>query len=88
MTFQPSDLKNPGEVTVDLLFNPNTSPPITSAAETVTITYPVQPGGSTSATWACSGYLKKFKPKAPINDKMTAVATIKWTGTPTITPGS
>jgi hypothetical protein len=88
MTFQPSDLKDPGEITVDIIFTPNTTPPLTSAAETITITYPIQPGGSTAATWSCSGYLADFKPKSPIGDKMTANCTLKWTGQPTFTPGS
>lgn len=88
MTFQPSDLKNAGEIDVDIIYNPNTAVPIASPAETVTINYPIQPGGSTGATDSCSGYLKKFKPKSPVGDKMTARVTIKFSGQPTLTPGS
>lgn len=88
MTFLPSDLQDPGELTVELQFDPDESPPIEAAAETVTVTFPIPAGGSVAATWACSGFLTGMSAAVPHNDKMTASVTIKFSGEPTFTPGS
>lgn len=88
MTFIPSDLKNPGELTVELLFNPSTAPPITGAAETITVTFPIPSGGSTAATWACSGFMKSLSPSVPHDDRMLATAVLKFSGEPTFTAGT
>ena len=87
-TFQPSDLKNPGEVSVELQFDPDAEPPIEAAAETVTVTFPIPPGGNTAATWACSGYLRSMSAAVPYDGKMTATAVIKFSGEPTFTAGT
>lgn len=39
----------------------------------------------TSSTWAFKALLTKFKPSAPADDKLTASATFKVSGKPTIT---
>lgn len=88
MTFLLSDLKDPGELTVELQFDPDESPPITAAAETVTVTFPIPAGGSVAATWACSGGLTSMGIAVPHNDKMTASCKLKFSGAPTFTPGS
>lgn len=84
-TFIPSDIKDAGELQVELLFNPNDAPPIASAAETVTVTFPLPSGGNTAATWAASGFLTNFEVGIPIDDRMTATATIKLSGAITYT---
>ena len=81
MTFEPSDLKNPGELSVELQFNPDDEPPIDGPAETVTVTFP------NSATWACEGFLTGAGVAVPYNDKMIGNFTIKFSGEPTFTPG-
>lgn len=86
--FIPSSLKSAGELEVDILWNPLVTPPIGNAAETITVTWPVPIGGSTSATWSCSGFMTKMGVAAPIKDKITAKCTIKFTGVPTFTPGT
>jgi Lambda phage tail tube protein, TTP len=73
-TFVPADLYDPGEMTVEMHFDTDASPPITGAAETVTITWP------DAETWACSGFLKSFAMNAPTEEFMTATAVIKFTG--------
>jgi hypothetical protein len=88
MTAQPSDLKNPGEVSVDIQFNPNTAPPIDQPAESTTITFPIQPGGSTSGTWTGTGFMTDYEPDIPIDNKMTARTTLMSSGQWTFTPGS
>lgn len=87
-TFLPSDIEDYGELKVDLLFNPNDAPPITGAAETVTVTFPIPAGGNTACTWAASGFLTDFQVGVPIDDVMTATATIKFSGVVTFTDGT
>lgn len=79
MTFIPSDLIDGGELQVELNFSETTSPPIGSAAETVTITF------ASGTTWAFTGFLTNYGGEAPIDDRMTASATIKVSGAITIT---
>ena len=88
MTFIPSDLKDPGEVEIDMIFKPDQTPPITGAAETVTITYPVPSGLTNGATWANSGFLTGFENECPYDALMTATAVIKFSAAPTITAAS
>lgn len=88
MTFIPSDLKDPGEVEFDLLFKPDTTPPITGSAETITITFPVPSGLSNGATWANTGFLTSFECEAPYDGLMTATAVCKFSAAPTITAAS
>lgn len=82
-TFQPSDLKSPGTIELELSFRPNDNIPITSAAETWTITFPIPSGGSSGATLACSGFLTSFEFSDPMDERMTATATLQLTGPPT-----
>jgi len=79
-TFIPSDFYDPGELTVEINYDPDAEPPIDQAAETVTITYPTPSGGMTGATVAGSGFMTAFTPSSPIEDRMTATATIKFSG--------
>lgn len=74
MTFIPSDLVDNGSLSVEMAYVAATAPPISSAAETVTITYP------DSSTCAFSGFLTSFSPSIPIDDRMTASAEIKVSG--------
>lgn len=89
-TFIPGDLKDVGELSVSLLFDKNaaTKTNLAGAAETITVTFPTPSGGSTGGTWACSGFMTNFDMTLPMDDMMTADATIKFTGEPTLTDGS
>jgi hypothetical protein len=79
-TFIPSDLSDPGELTLELHFNPQTNPPIDAVAETMTVTWPLVAGDSTPASWACSGFVTGFDLTDPLEDKMTSTCTIKLSG--------
>ena len=83
-TFTPANLVDWGELSVELIFAPGTSPvtAMTAAAETVTINMP----DTGTATWAISGFMTSFEPTGSLDDKMTASATIKFTGAPLISP--
>lgn len=90
ITFTPEALYDPGGLSVNIWFEPNTSiiAPITAAAETVTITFPLKSGQTNKATWAFTGYMSKFKWGGKVKGLMTASVTIKASGPITITPGS
>ena len=83
--YLPGVLVDQGQLEVEIAFDPKATPPINSAAETVTVTYP------DGSTWARSGFMERFRhtvPVQPQEDRMTATATIKFTGALTVTPGT
>lgn len=80
--FKPTDLYDPGELAVEVHFDSATLPPFASTAETVTVTFP---GGGTTNTWACAGFLTTFGQITPMEEKIVANATIKFTGAITVT---
>jgi hypothetical protein len=84
-TFMPASLSDPGELTVELHLDADTAAPINAAPETVTVTLPSNGAGNTS-TWAAQGFMTAFSFSAPMEDKQTATATIKFTGAITVTP--
>ena len=75
-TFLPGDLYDPGELTVELHLDQDTTPPWDESAETVTVTLK---DGAATATWVATGFLTGFNWNAPLEDKMTATAVIKFT---------
>lgn len=75
----PGDLYDPGEITAEVHLNSSEPPPITAAATTLTITFPMtdtNPGD----TWTASAFMTGFEFTDPLEDKMTATATFKATG--------
>lgn len=95
MTFVPADLIDAGEFVIRFLWNQSfsTFPPITGAAESITITYPLKTGETTGATLAGTGFLTRSAgPDVEINATgvMQGEATVKWNGKtgPTYTAGS
>lgn len=78
MTFIPADLVDNGECGVELNFDESEVPPINQPAETVVINFP------SGTTWSFQGFLTNYAPAAPIDDRMTASATIKVSGPITI----
>ncbi len=83
-TFIPGDLYDPGELAVELQFDTQTLPPFSATAETVTVTFPLTSGGTTT-TWAASGFLTSFNYDVPLEDLNTASATVKLSGQVTVT---
>ena len=79
MDFLPGQLPNWGQLECEIAFDPDQKPPLGGAAETVTITYP------NGTTWARSGFMIGFQSQAPLEERMTATASIKFTGDLTVT---
>ena len=84
-TFIPGDLSDPGELSMEINFDPDDQPPINGAAETVTITFPLPAGGTTAATLASSAFVTGWEWATPFEDKMTATITLKLSGVSTWT---
>jgi len=78
MTFIPSDLIDGGELQVELNFDETASPPIDQAAESTVLTF------ASGTTWTFSGFMTNYGGELPIDDRMTASATIKVSGGITI----
>lgn len=77
-SFIPSELYNPGSLSVTVRYDPRTPPPYDGAAETWTLTFP---GTGTGATYAASGFIEDFT-IGTVENKNTVNATIsiKMTG--------
>lgn len=80
LTFSPTNLYDPGELEVELHFDPTETPPYGSAAETCTVTFP------DGSTWVASAFMTEFQVQDPFEDKIVATATLKFSGAITITP--
>lgn len=85
MTSIPGDLSDPGAIDIELHFDPDQEPPIDQPAETITITFAKFAADATATIWAASGYMTDFNWGVPLEDKMTATATIKFSGPVSIT---
>ena len=88
-TYLPSTAVGPITLEVRFNFDPDLTPPIHGATETITITFPLPAGQSTPATWAGSGFMTSYNVEGIILDgKVEAVGTIQITGAITITPSA
>lgn len=83
-TYMVGDLEEPGEVTLTFQWDPAGTAgwyATSTAAETVTITWPVAPGGTTAATYAGTGIVTRVRfPNLQTNQVQTGEMTVKWTG--------
>ena len=87
------DLVEPGEFEIEFEWDQSfaTFPPISAAAETITITYPLKSGEVTNATLAGTGFLiSTTGPTATNGEIMRGMATVKFDGQtgPTYTAGA
>ena len=82
-TFIPSDLMDMGQLEVDLNFNADATPPIDTDAESVTIVFPVPSGLSNGAQMQGIAFMTDMDGAFPIDDRMTASFTLKYSGAPT-----
>lgn len=79
-TYIPSDLFDPGELTMDLQFDPDDFPPIDQPAETITVTFPLGSGASVAAKWAASGFATAFNYALQVEQLMTGQLKVKFSG--------
>ncbi len=80
-TFIPSDLVNPGSLSIEWNYDPNNPPPYNAAAETITLTFPIPSGGAAGSTWAATGFMTDFSISGVENKSiMKGSATLKFSG--------
>lgn len=85
-TFTPEDLQDAGGFTVEFFHDGDIEPPIGSAAETVTITDPLQSGWSTGSLITGSGFCDSYTPGSKsVGELMRGSAHFKWAGSITYT---
>jgi hypothetical protein len=69
-------IANAGEMSFDIQYDEAIRIPIDEPAEVITVTF------ASNATFVCTGYVNACPTVVPVQDKMTATITIKWTGVP------
>jgi hypothetical protein len=79
-TFIPTDLVDPGEIQVEMAFDPSDQPPLHELPERIIVTFPVPAGLVTPANWQGDGFMSGFEFNVPLEDKMTGTGTLKMTG--------
>ena len=84
MPFLPSDMYDPGTIQMDLHHDPDVTPPLVGAMESITVTFPSR--GGTAATFVCAGAMQNYEFTAAKREKISASMTVKLSGTPTFTP--
>ena len=87
-TYIPGCLSDPGEITLELHLDPDKTPPIDAEPETVTITFPLVSGDTTSPIWNATAFCNGADAAVPLEDKMTQTITLKVSGKITITPAT
>jgi hypothetical protein len=83
-TYMAGDLEEPGEITLTFQFDPAGTAgwyATSTATETVTITWPVAPGGTTAANYAGTGLVTRVKfPTLQTNQVQIGEISVKWSG--------
>jgi len=89
--FDPAPLRNPGSVDVVYFYDSSNEAPLSGAAGTVTVTFPLKSGESTAATLSGTGFLSRAGITELNNtDKTMGEITVQWDGKtgPAYTAGS
>lgn len=84
----PGKLFGVKDMSIDILFDPDTVPPVDEAAETITLQFLPDTGQSTGASFAFSGFISEISAAVPYDDLCTATITLAATGEPTWTAGA
>ena len=80
MISKPSDLSDPGSLSITGNYDPDTIPPIDAEAEIWTLTFDQEGSDSTDSALAGSGYMTDFSFTGSVGAKVGFTATIKFTG--------
>lgn len=84
--FTPGKLVDPGELELNLHFDPDKNPPIGAAAETVTVTFPkALSTDATAPNWAGTGFMTEYEVDEVLDDIIKATCKVKMSGEVTMT---
>lgn len=75
-TYMPVELVDWQELVVEMAFEPSVELPMNEEPEEVVITF----DDSGDTTWTFQGFMTKFEPSVPLENRCTGTATIKVTG--------
>jgi len=78
--YLPGKIIEWGACELEIAFLPDQSVPIGGDPETITITFPGDIANPTGWTWAFSGWVSEYSPKAPLEDRMTATVKVQCAG--------
>ena len=78
--YKPSDISDPGSLSITGNCNPDTIPVIDAVAETWTLTYDMEGSDSVATALAASGFMTEFSQTGSVGSKISFSATIKFTG--------
>ena len=84
MEFIPGDLTDPGTVTLEMHFDPDTEPPIDQPAEVLTITWPKAAADSTAATWSGTVFCIDYSESSKLDEVQVMTVQFKVTGNVTL----
>lgn len=80
-TYISGDTYDPGTITLVLIHDPDTQPPLTGVTATGTITYPIPSGGLTGATHASDCHVESWSPgNAAVDELMQSTLVLKRSG--------
>ena len=79
--FLPGDLVDWGEVGIDIAFFPKDDPPIDEDASACLLNFP----DSAASVWTFNAFMTGFEGTGPLEDRMTASATLKVDGNIAVT---
>lgn len=81
--FVASSIYDPGELSVEVLFDPSVKPTgdLANVATSQTVNVYWANGGSAVAMWSAYGYMTQFEAGAQMEDMMSGTVTIKLSGT-------
>jgi hypothetical protein len=83
--YAPADMYDQGQLTLDILYDPDESIPIDQPAETITIQFQPKTGQTTGVSHAFSGFVTSSSAEVPLEDRMEANITIQISGAITVT---
>jgi hypothetical protein len=87
-TFQPSDIKDYGQMEIEFQFDSSKTPPVDEPAENIVVTFPLGEGEATRATWEFEGFMTDYEYTGTLGEMFTGRATLKVSGGITITPAT
>lgn len=86
MTFLEGSLSDPGEMVMEIHFNPDTEPPIDQPVDVINIDFHIVGTDTENTAWDTNGFATNFDVGVPLEDKMTGTLTVKFTSNITIDP--
>lgn len=80
--FVASEQYDPGEIGVEVLFDPSVSPfgLLTNVATNQAMVVRFANGGTSTAMWSAFGYVSGFEASSPVEDMQSGTLTIKLSG--------